>query len=69
MNQPTLKLSEGREDVKYQLARWAGCVDEPIADGSKADATIAQLLDQLDQVMHRSAESVESPDDKRVTVL
>jgi hypothetical protein len=69
LNQSSLKLSKSREDVKDQLARWTRGIDETIADGSEADTAIAQFLNQLDQVVHGTPESIEAPDYKRVALL
>jgi len=60
-----LRTGERREDMEDQLARWAGCINEAIAHRAKANAAIAQFLNQLDQMVHRTPESIKSPNDKR----
>src|SRR4051794_4898736 len=66
LNQSTLELRQRREDVEDQLARWAGRIDQTITDRPESDTTVAQFLDELDQVVHRASKSVWSPNDKRV---
>src|SRR5271166_1341105 len=60
LDQPPLELGEGGEDVEHQLARRGRGVDRPVAEGSEAHATIPELLDQVDQVNHRTAETIEN---------
>ena len=69
LNQTALELSKCREDVKDQLARRARRIDEAVADRPKADTAITQILNELDQVVHRATESIQPPDHKRVALL
>ena len=55
--------------MKDQFSRRARRVNEAIADRSKADTSIAQLPNELDKVVHGTAESIEPPDHKCVAVL
>jgi len=62
-------LSERREDVKDQLARWACRIDEAVADRPKSDTAITQFFNELNQMVYRAAESIKPPDHKRVALL
>ena len=55
--------------MKDQFSRRARSVDEPIADRSKADTSIAHLPNGLDQVVHGMIKSVEPQDYERISHL
>lgn len=65
-DQITLELRQCPKQMEDQAA--AGCRSVDVfGDGSEADAFGLQFRDDLDEVLHRSAETVELPDRERVT--
>jgi hypothetical protein len=55
--------------MEDQLARRAGGVHHPVADGSETDAAFTEILDQRDQMPHGSSQPVQPPDGQRVAGL
>lgn len=59
-NQISLELRECAEQVEYEAAAGS-CRVDVFGDGPEADALGFQFGDDLNQVLHRSAEPVELP--------
>ena len=55
--------------MEYQLTRRGRSIDRPVAEESEAHTTIPEVLDQLDQVNHRTAEAIETPDQEYIPRL
>jgi hypothetical protein len=66
LNQPPLKLREGRKDMEHQLPRGGGRINRPIADGAESYLPSQQFLNDGHQMRHRPPEAVEPPDDQDI---
>ena len=67
LNQATFELSKCREYVENQFAGRGCRVNHPIRNRTKADTSLFQFFDHVDQVTHGPAEPVQPPDNKRIT--
>jgi hypothetical protein len=63
--QLALELRERCEKVKGEAPAWRRRVDS-FFQGTKRDAALIELGKDADQVLERSAQTVEPPDDQRV---
>ena len=64
-NDRALELGHGAEDVEGQPAAGGGGVDR-LGQRTEADAAALEVLDGLDQLLERTGEPVELPDDQDV---
>ena len=67
LDQPPLELSQGGENVQDQLAGSRRRVDHPIGNRAESDPPFLQILDHVHEMTHRPPQSVETPDDERVS--
>lgn len=65
-NEPSLEVSQCREDVKDEFAAGGRGVDGPVTNRPKADAATLQLINQGNQMPNRSPKSIETPHQQRV---
>ena len=63
LNQSTLELSECRKDVENQFTGRIGRVDRALAEGTESDAATSYVFDNGNQMLHRPAETIQSPHD------
>ena len=57
LNQVTLELPKGAEQVKHQPAAWSGGVD-CLGDGAETDPPLFQSRDRLKQMRQRSTKAI-----------
>ena len=55
--------------MEDQFTRGRCCVDGAVADGTKTNALILQVVNEGDQVANRASKSVEPPDEQNVARL
>src|SRR5690606_20356930 len=59
-DQAVLELGQGTENVEHQSAASTGGVDG-LGQGAEPDATLLQVIDDLDQILQRAGQAVELP--------
>ena len=66
-DQSTLELSQGRKDSEDQLSAGSRGVNHAIAQRTKPDASVIQLFNGRNQMLHRPPKAIQPPDDQSVT--
>ena len=61
----SLKLGQGSEDVEDQFSSGCGGVDA-FGDALEANVPVVEVGDRLDEVLEGAAKPVQSPDDQAV---
>ena len=61
LNEATLELSQGGENVENQFAGAGGRVYSALVQRTESNARPAKIFDQRNQVPHASSETIESP--------
>lgn len=65
-DQISLELGKRREDMKNETSAWGGGIDV-LLEALEPDASLLEHGDGLDQMLQRSTQPVEAPDDKSVS--